>query len=49
MTQNHILTTGDLTCIKINPLVLMNQGISWLGWEVELRTKGPLTVMLYTL
>lgn len=49
MTQNHILTTGDLTCVKINPLVLMNQGISRLWCEVQLRTKGPLTLMLYTL
>lgn len=49
MTQNHSLTTGDLTCIKINPLGLMNQGISRLLCEVELRTKGLLTVMLYTL
>ena len=49
MTQNHILTTGDLTCIKINPLVLMNQGISKLWCDMELRTKGSLTLELYTL
>lgn len=40
MTQNHILTTGDLTCIKINPLVLMNEEVSRLWCEVELKTKG---------